>query len=452
MRLQKNMDLTTGPIFKKLIVFVLPILLSNLLQQFYNSADTIIVGQFAGKTAIAAVGSTASVTLLLLNLSNGLSVGANVICANLFGAREKDALDACKHTSMLLSVVLGLFFGAVGAVLARPILTLMGTPDTVLDQAVIYMTIYFCGVPASMVYNFGAAILRATGDTKRPMYILTVTGVLNVLLNLLFVVVFGWDVDGVAVATVISQLISAIAVCVILFDPKGEHRLSFQKLRFHKKQLATIIRVGIPCGLNGIVFSSSNVLVQSSINSLGDVVMAGNVAAGSLNDFIFIVMSSFYSANVSFAGQCTGAREYRRIDKLLLYSIGICVGTTVVLSTLFTAFPVPLMKLYASEMDVIEAGIPRLILVAWSYLFYSMVDPTMGCLRGMRKFTGPTVVNIFATCAPRLLWLFFVFPLNRTLSWLMMCYPISWFICGTAQLIYYRICRKQLETSEEAFV
>lgn len=448
MRLQKSMDLTTGPVFRKLVVFVLPILLSNLLQQLYNSADTMIAGQFAGKTAIAAVGSTASVTLLILNICNGLSVGANVICANLFGAKEKDELDQCMHTSMLLSVVLGVVFGIAGLFIARPVLTLMGTPPQVIGQAVLYMRIYFCGVPASMVFNFGSAILRATGDTKRPMYILVAAGALNVVLNLLFVIVFHWDVAGVAIATVISQTVSAVAVCKLLFDPNGEYGLSVKQLQLHRKQLLTIIRVGIPCGLNGIVFSSSNVLVQSAINSLGDVVMAGNVAAGSLNDFIFIVMSSFYTATVSFAGQCTGAREYRRIDKLLLYSIGICIGTTVVLSVLFTAFPVPLMRLYAKEMEVIQAGIPRLILVAWSYLFYSLVEPTMGCLRGMRKFTGPTVVNIFATCVPRLIWIFFFFPMHRTLEWLMLCYPISWLICGTAQLIYYGICRKKLEKAE----
>ena len=452
MRLQKTMDLTTGPIFRKLVVFVLPILLSNLLQQLYNSADTMIAGQFAGKTAIAAVGSTASVTLLILNICNGLAVGANVICANLFGAKEKDELNQCMHTSMLLAVVLGVAFGFVGLFISRPVLTLMGTPPQVIEQSVLYMRIYFCGVPASMIFNFGSAILRATGDTKRPMYILVATGGLNVALNLLFVIIFKWGVAGVGIATVISQTLSAVAVCAILFDPCGEYGLAFNQLQLHKKQLLTIIRVGIPCGINGMVFSSSNVLVQSGINSLGDTVMAGNVAAGSLNDFIYIVIASFYTANVSFAGQCTGARQYKRIDKLLLYSIGISIGAAAVLATAMTLFPMPLMRLYATETEVIEAGIPRLVLIGWSYLFYAMVDPTMGCLRGMRKFTGPTVVNIFATCVPRLIWLFFFFPMNRTLFWLMLCYPISWLICGTAQLLYYGICRKKLEHMETVHI
>lgn len=440
-----SMDLTEGPVLRKLLIFVFPLILTNMLQQFYNAADVIVVGKFAGSTALAAVGSTGSITTLLLNLFNGLAVAANVICANLYGARKRDALSRCMHTSVLLAFVGGLVLTGIGVVFAKPFLALMNSPENVIDLAALYMRIYFCGVPASLVYNFGAGILRAHGDTKRPMYILSATGVVNVVLNLVFVIPLKMSVAGVALATVIAQVLSAVAVLVILFNPKGEYQLQLKQLRFHGPELKKLVSIGIPCGFNGIIFSISNVILQSTINTFGDIVVAGASAAGSVNSFVYVFIASYYTACVSFAGQNFGAKKYRRIDMLLGRSMVCCVLMIAASSALETIFSDFLLGLYTNDPAVVQAGKPIMEMICWSYAIYAIPEVCIGCLRGMGESAGPTLLNAFCICGLRFLWIFVIFPLNPTIPMLYLCYPVSYAVCSAAQYIYYRRCRSRYE-------
>ena len=440
-----SMDLTEGSVLLKLLKFVFPLILTNLLQQCYSAADVIVVGKFAGSAALAAVGSTGSITTLLLNLFNGLAVAANVICANFYGAKKREELNNCMHTSVLLAFVGGIALTAIGVLFAKPLLMMMNSPANVIDLAARYMRIYFCGVPASLVYNFGAGILRAYGDTKRPMYILSATGIVNVVLNLVLVVFFDMSVAGVAIATIVSQILSAIAIVVILFNPRGEYQMKLKLLRVHGHQLKKLVRIGIPCGFNGIVFSISNVILQSTVNTFGDIVVAGASAAGSVNNFVYVFLASFYTACVSFAGQNFGAKKYRRIDMLLARSMVACVSMIVAAATLVTAFSDFLLKLYTNDLAVVEAGRPIMEMICWSYALYAVPEVCTGCLRGMGESTAPTLLNVFCICGLRFIWIFLVFPLNPAVPMLYLCYPISYALCGAAHYIYYRRCRRRYQ-------
>ena len=439
-----TMDLTTGSVTKKLMLFTLPILASNLLQHFYNAADTVVVGKFANDTALAAVGSTGSLTALILSLFTGLAAGTNVVCANHYGARNREKLRNCMHTSVLLGVICGIGLAIVGVALARPLQVMMGSPESVIDQAVLYVRIYFCGVPASLVYNFAAAILRAHGDTKRPMIILALSGVVNVLLNLLFVIVLHMDVAGVALATISSQYLSMVAVLYLLYDPKGECAMQKSEMRLDKEATLEIVRIGVPSGINGAMFSLSNVIVQSTINSFGDIIMAGNAASGSIGGFVCLTAAAFSTACVSFAGQCRGAKQYKRIDQLLVSSsIGGVVGVCIV-SVVITLLPRTLLGLYSSNPEVIESAVEKTILISWGYVLYAVAENAAGCLRGMGYSTMPTILNICGICIPRVLWIYCVFPWYPTYFMLNLCFPVSWLISMVLQVWYYLHIRKKL--------
>lgn len=438
------MDLTSGSVIKKLLIFALPLLASNLLQQLYNTADMVVVGNFVGDNALAAVGATGSINTLILNLFTGLSIGANIICSNLFGARNKEGLHRCMHTSILLALVSGCILCVAGFFLARPLLQLTGCPEAVIDQSVLYMQIYFAGSPASMLYNFGSAILRAHGDTKRPMVILTVSGLVNIGLNLLLVIVFHMAIAGVAIATIVSQAVSAVVVLWILFDPKEEYGLGLKSLKFHGAELRKLITVGVPCGFNGVVFSIANVILQSCINSLGETVVAGAAASNNITNVLFTFLSSTYSACVSFSGQCYGTKIYKRIDDLLVKSILMCAGAIAVIAAVITAFPHIVLRLFTESPEVITAAKPMLLVMVWSYVLYTVPECTIGCIRGMGRSTMPTLLNVFCICVPRLIWIYVFFPMNPTIGWLYICYPISYAICSIAQLCYYFHCRRQL--------
>ena len=441
-----KLDLTTGSVSRKLIAFAMPILASNLLQHLYNAVDRAVVGKFAanGEFALAAVGSTGAASALLLNLFLGLSIGANVICSNLRGANKHEDLRKTMHTSVMLAAVSGLLIALVGFFLARPFLTLMGSPKSVIDSATLYMRIYFVGVPFSLLYNFCAGILRAHGDTKQPMIILGLSGLVNVALNLVFVILCGMDVDGVAWATVISQLISAAVVMHILFKPHGGYGLTVKELKLHKHELKSIFRVGIPSGLNGMVFSVANVVLQSSINSLGDIVMAGSTAAESITGLVYQVLTAFYTACVSFSGQCYGAGEYKRIDKLLSRSLLYCCSIIAVFAMIASIFPYTLLGLFTDNPDAIAAGFYKMVIICWGYVLYGASEVFLGILRGMRKSGIPTLLNGLCACVPRLLWVYFAFPLNRTIWFLCLCYPLSWFLSASAQGLYLWFVRRKL--------
>lgn len=450
-RTKHTMDLATGSVSAKLLTFTMPILASNLLQHLYNAADRAVVGKFAanGDMALAAVGSTGSAITLLLNLVVGLSLGVNVVCSNMRGAANKKDLRKAMHSAILLAGVTGVAMMILGLSVAEPFLLLMGCPDTVMEGAVLYMRIYFLGVPFQLLYNFGSAILRAHGDTKRPMNILAISGLLNVALNLVFVIGCHMDVDGVAWATVASQVISSLVVLWILFKPDGGFDLNLSELRFHAHELKLIARVGIPSGLNGMVFSVANVIIQSSVNSLGDVVMAGNAAASGYTGLIYQVIAAFYSANISFAGQCYGAKKYKRIDKLVGRSILLCTGMIAAMSALSTAFPYFFMGLFTNNRAAMESGIGPLLICSWGYIIPGISEVVMGALRGMRRSGMPTLLNAFGACVPRLIWVFFVFPLHRTVTFLYLCYPISWTISAVLQVLYFLKIRRKLDRQKD---
>jgi len=430
-------DFTQGPITKQLVLFALPLLLSTLLQMFYNAADRAVAGQYGGEVALAAVGSTGTATAMLLGLVNGLSAAANVVISNFIGARkEKDKYEAM-HTSLLIAAVCGTFMAVLGVFLAKPILRLMQSPEDVIDGATLYMRIFMAGSPFSMVYNFGSAILRAHGDTKRPTMILSISGLLNVLFNLFFAIVCHIPVAGVALATIIAQAASAIWVVWILFDPKGDYKMQWKVLHFHKRHLIAIVRIGIPCGLNPIVFNFANALLQSTINGFGSTIIAGNVAADSINTFVYSIPSALYTSTVSFSGQCYGAGKYDRLTKLMRSAMFIGGGLTLLSGGLIISFPRVALGLFATDPAVIDAGISKLFIMMLTIVPYTLGQVLMGILRGMRKSTGPTLINALAVCLPRILWIAFIFPLNPTTFMLYLCLPVSNMLDFVSLLLYY---------------
>ncbi len=449
---KKNvLDMTSGPVTGKLLTFVLPVLASNLLQHLYSAADRAIVGRVAvnGDFALAAVGSTGPAITLILNLFMGFALGANVICSNLRGAAKTKELRRAMHTSILLAAVCGVFLTTVGVLLAKPFLQLMQSPESVIESATLYMRIYFVGVPFSLLLNFGSSILRAHGDSKRPMLILAVSGLVNVGLNLVFVVFFGMDVDGVAWATVISQVIAAVCVLRILFKPDGDYGLNLKELKIHRREMTDIARMGIPAGLNGALFSISNVIIQSSVNSLGDIVMAGSAAAEGITGLTYQILAAFYTACINFGGQCYGAGKYKRIDKVVGRSLLFCSGMIAVLAAVATVFPNVFLGLFTDNPLVMKAAYPKLIILCWGYILYGATEIFLGASRGMRRSAIPTLLNVFGICAPRLIWVFVVFPMNPTFDFLHLCYPISWIISTIFQGFYYLHTRRKLDREEE---
>ena len=434
-----EIDMCNGPLFGKILIFAVPLMLSDMLQLIFNAADIIVVGQFVGHTALAAVGSTGSLINLLVNVFVGLSVGTNVLVARYYGARDAKHLHETVHTSVLTSVLSGTALIVIGLILAEPLLTLMGTPDDVLDQAALYMRIYFVGMPASMLYNFGAAILRAVGDTKRPLYFLFISGIVNVILNLVLVLVFHLGVAGVAIATVTSQVISAVLVALCLIKTDAPYRLELKKLRIHKSKLLEIIKIGLPAGMQGAVFSISNVLIQSSINSFGSTVMAGSTAASNIENFVYTAMNALYQTALSFTGQNVGGGKYKRIGKIMricvldVTAIGILLGGGAYLcgSTL--------LSIYTSDPQVIQYGLERMMFVCLPYFLCGIMDTLVGSLRGMGYSIMPMIVSLTGACVLRIVWIMTIFQMNPTLSTLFLSYPVSWFVTALAHFICYLI-------------
>lgn len=446
-----TLDMTKGSVMKKLFAFAIPILLSTVLQHLYTIADRVVVGNFAadGTTALAAVGATNSATNLLLNLFVGISLGANVVCSMLRGANQLEKLRKCMHSAVVLSAIFGVVLMVIGLLLAEPILTAMDTPPDVLPMATTYMSIFFMGMPGSLVYNFGAAILRSHGDSKRTMYILGVTGLVNVVLNLVLVIGFHLDVAGVAIATIVAQYLSALAVLWILFSEKQEYKLSVKELRLHKEPVGKMIAIGVPCGINGILQCLSNVILQSSVNSFGKYVIAGNTAATDINNFAYLVNSAFSSACVSFAGQCCGARQYKRLDKLVVCSAIGNTALVALIATVATIFSKQLLSIFNSDPQVVDAGMFKLILLSWTCIFFGVSDTMVGCIRGMGKSLSPTVLNIICLCGVRLVWVLFVFPYcPRDPRYLYLCFPVSWLLAAILQTCNFIHYRKRLVRKE----
>lgn len=445
-----EMDMCNGPLFSKIMVFSLPLMLSGVLQLLFNAADIVVVGRFAGSEALAAVGSTSSLINLLVNVFMGLSIGANVMVARYYGAGKQQELDDMIHTAVLTSVVSGVALVFIGVIFAKPALTLMGTPADVIDHSVMYMRIYFAGMPVMMLYNFGSAILRAIGDTKRPLYYLLFAGVINVVLNLIFVVFFHMGVAGVALATVLSQVVSAglVVRCLILND--GSVRLDLKKLRIHKDKLFKMIQIGVPAGLQGSMFSISNVLIQSSVNSFGSIAMAGNTAGQNLEGFAYTAMNALHQSAVSFAGQNYGAQKYKRIGRIAW----ICQGSVFVVGFAISMgiyiFSPWLLQLYSTDPEVIQYGVNRLAVICTTYFMCGMMDVMVGILRGMGYSIAPMIVSLTGVCLFRVVWIYTIFEKFRSLQVLYISYPVTWTITFLVQLIMFLVIYRKLRRKEES--
>lgn len=428
-----------GPLLGKILLFTVPLMLSGILQLLFNAADIVVVGRFAGNEALAAVGSTGSLNNLIVNVFMGLSIGTSIMVARYYGAQDWKSIREIVHTSMLVSFICGVALIFIGIFLAAPLLELMGTPPECLDQAVLYMRIIFIGMPAQMVYNFGAAILRAVGDTRRPLLFLLAAGIVNVLLNLFFVIVFHMDTAGVALATIISQSISAVLVVLCLMRSHTPYRLRFRRLRVRKAQLLQIIRVGLPAGIQGAVFSVSNVLIQSSINSFGSLAVGGNTAASNIEGFVYTSMNSLYQASLSFTSQNVGAGKLQRVVPILLRCLGVVLTVGVGLSGLALLFNHQLLGIYSSDQEVIRYGLGRLEVVCATYFLCGMMDVVCGSVRGLGSSVVPTIVSLTGACGLRILWIYTIFAENRTLFFLYLSYPITWVITFSAHLVCFFI-------------
>lgn len=437
----------SGSILGKMLLFALPLMCSSLLQLLFNAADIIVVGRFAGDNSLAAVGSTSSLINLLTNLFLGLSVGANVLVARYFGAKQLKDLKETVHTAMMLSFYSGIILTVVGCLGAKQILIWMDTPEDVLALATLYLRIYFLGMTAMMLYNFGSAILRAIGDTRRPLYYLSAAGLINVILNLLFVITFRMDVAGVALSTVISQCVSALLIVRCMMKEQGDIRLELPELHIYPDKFKRILQIGLPASFQGIVFSFSNVIIQSSVNSFGAVTVAGNSAAANIEGFVYVSMNAFHQAAISFTSQNVGAAKYERVNRIL-YTAELCVLVVgVFFGNLAVLFGYPLLSLYTSSTAVMEAGMKRLVIICRYYALCGMMDVAVGSLRGLGYAVMPMIVSLIGACGLRLVWIFTFFRLEafHSTTSLYLTYPVSWLVTFTVHVICFIIVRRKLE-------
>lgn len=446
-----EIDMCNGSVYGKMLLFALPLMCSSILQLLFNAADIVVVGRFAGDNALAAVGSNTALINLLTNIFVGLSVGSNVLTAQYYGAKKDNDLKQTVHTSMLLSLYCGLLLTVIGLVGAPKLLKLMQAPPEVLDLAVLYLRIYFLGMASMMVYNFGSAILRAIGDTKRPLYYLLSAGIVNVLLNLFFVIVCHLGVAGVAMATVISQTISAFLVLRCLIKEQSSIHLELKELAISKEKLRKIMQIGLPAGFQGTVFSLSNVVIQSAVNSFGNIAVAGNSAAANIEGFVYMAMNAFYQATISFTSQNYGAREYKRIYKILFAGELFVIVTGVLLGNLAVVFGETLLGIYSPSTDVVMAGMERLKIICTLYALCGVMDVLVGALRGIGYSVIPMIVSLVGACVLRLLWIATVFkiPEYHNLTIVYLSYPLTWTITLSVHAVtFWLAARKVLVYSD----
>lgn len=447
-------DLTSGALLPKIILFTLPLIATGVLQLLFNTADTVVVGRWGGNTpeareaALAAVGSCGALINLIINLFFGLSVGAGVCVAQELGAQQYHEVKKTVHTSVLTALLCGIVVGIAGFFLARPMLTLMGTEPTVLDEAVPYMRAYFIGAPANMVYNYCAAMLRSTGDTTHPLLFLSVAGVVNVGLNLLMVIAFGLGALGVGIATAASQWISCVLILLHMMRLDGHCHLNLRELHIDAVKLRKIVAIGIPAGLQGVVFSVSNVLIQSSVNSFGKTTVAANTAAGNLTDYMYISENSLYHAALTFVGQNIGAQNFRRVKRSMLCCAGTVTVLGVVLGVIFITFGEPLLSIFAPGNEaVIEIGMVRVRILAATYFLCGLMDVGSGVLRGFGQSLRAMIISLVGSCVTRIIWIYTVFAADRTLEVLYACYPLSWLLTA---LVHFTVAFLVLHRMEKS--
>ena len=436
-----------APLISGILFYTIPIILTSVLQLLFNAADLVIVGRFCGSISVAAVGATGAITNLIVNLFMGLSIGAGVTVAHAIGSREEEATHRTVHTALPVALVSGIVISVIGVFLAPTFLILMGTPENVLPLSSVYMRIYFSGMVFTMVYNFCASILRAAGDTKSPLIFLTIAGVINVALNVVFVTALHMNVAGVALATIISQAFSAVMVVITLMRRSDACKLELKKLRFYRPQLIKMVRIGLPAGIQSSLFSISNVLIQSSINSFGDVLMSGNAAAYNLEGFLYVTLNAFHQTAVNYIGQNAGARQYRRVLKIITLCLIYVIVFGVVGGGLLCAFGPQLLGIYITDSaEALAYGELRLMYLAIPYFLCGMMDISTAALRGMGESVIPMIISILGVCGIRVGWVCTIFQIEafHTPQSLYLSYPISWVIVFVCQMIAFRkVFRKQ---------
>lgn len=441
---KKQMDMLHGGLFGKILMFALPLAASSILQQLFNSVDVAVVGKYASGKAQAAVGCNGSLINLMLNLFVGISIGTNVVIANFIGQDKKEHIGKTVHTSMAVAGISGVFLLILGLLIAEPVLGLMDTPEDVMGQAVIYLRIYFLGMPFIMIYNFGAAILRSIGDTKRPLYCLLTSGILNVGLNLLLVIVFHMDVAGVAIATVVSNVLSAGMVLYFLTHEDSVIRLSFRKLSISGPELSQILRVGIPAGLQTAVFSLANVFIQTALNGHGADAVAGSAVTLNFEFYAYFVVTAFAQTAVTFISQNFGAGYYGRCRKVFREILLITILVIVIMSTAFVCGRNFFIGLFTSEPQVAEYASIRMIYLLSPYFLIPTYEIGGAALRGIGHSLTPAIITIFGTCVFRLLWVYTVCRIYTSFEVLLVIYPLSWIVTGTAMLITYFLIQRNV--------
>lgn len=439
-----EIDMCNGTLLDKLISFAFPLMLSGILQLMFNAVDIIVVGNFSGSQALAAVGSTTSLINLFINLFIGISLGANVLAARYYAAGKDKEMSETVHSAMALALISGVVMLFVGLIFARGALELMDTPDDVIDQSTLYMRIYFLGMPFFMMYNYGAAILRAVGDTKRPLLFLVIAGIVNAGLNMFLVIVFRMGVAGVAISTVISQMISCVLVIICLYRSQSSYQLRFSKLQLRWEYIKQICKVGIPAGVQSMVINFSNVLLQSSVNSFGSIAMAGYTAANNIFGFLFASINSVTQACMSFTSQNYSVGKYKRMTKVLFECIGLSMAVSLTLGCSAYFFGNKILWIYTDNAAVVKAGMEVLTYSTVTYFLCGIMDLFPGALRGMGYSTVPMILSVVGTVGTRLVWIYGVFPKHRSLDVLFISYPASWFITIVFQVICYIIVRKKL--------
>lgn len=446
-----EIDMCNGPLLGKMLKFYFPLMASNLLQLIFNAADIVMVGRWAGNDALAAVGSTSALVNLLTNLFIGLSVGANVMVARFYGAKQDKELSEMVHTAMFSALFSGIILTIIGVTASGPILTLMNTTKEALPLAKVYIKIYFCGMTFTMIYNFGAAILRAVGDTRRPMLFLSIAGVVNVVLNFIFVKFLNMSVAGVALATIIAQSISAVLIVRCLMKSESAYKLELKKLRINGNKFLKMISIGLPAGVQGMLFSISNVIIQSAVNSFDTITVAGNTAAQNVEGFVYMAMNAFYQTAMSFTGQNMGAKKLDRVNKILIYSlisvsiVGLVMGNGAYLTSNY------LLRAYSNDPEVIAAGVLRMKYICTIYFLCGTMDVSVGVIRGMGYSIMPMIVSLTGACVFRIIYIFTIFQAYHRLDVLFLSYLYSWILTTLMHLICYmiviRIQKKKLKNA-----
>ena len=439
-----EIDMCNGPIMRKLISFSVPLVLSSALQLLFNAVDIVVVGKFSGSESLAAVGSTSALINLMINLFIGISLGANVMAGRYFATRREKDMSNLVHTAMTFALISGVFMSFVGLFFSKGALTLMGTPDDIINLSTLYMRIYFMGMPFFMVYNYGAAILRAVGDTKRPLMFLTIAGVINAVLNLILVVFFHMGVVGVAVATVVAQMISCVLVLNVLFKADSSYKLYIKRLGIKMEYLSQLLKIGVPAGIQSIVISFSNVLLQSSVNSFGSIAMAGYTAANNIFGFMFAIVNAFSQTCMSFTSQNYAAKKLKRMDKIFVQCLALSIGVGLVMGCGVYIFGDTVIGIYTTDPEVVKCGVEIFLYTTTTYFIVSIMDMIPFAMRGMGFSVAPMLLSIIGTVGTRVFWIYCVFPTHHALDVLFISYPLSWAITVLLQAVCFYFVRKKV--------